>query len=371
MNRMRIHGLIRKELLQIRRDPSAIAIALILPLVLLVLVGYGVSLDVQHVPLALVTEHPSPQTQAFLSGFYRSRYFAPRVYPDIATARRALTRRQVDAIVWLRGDFSRALLAGRRPVIGVVVNGVDANNARLIEGYIQGVWADWLRQNVVAHHLALAAPVSVEDRVWFNSALRSRNYLIPGLVAIIMTLIGALLTALVVAREWERGTMEALMATPVTMGELLLSKLIPYFALGMGGMAVSVAMAVGLFEVPLRGSLMVLFGASAVFLFATLGMGLLISTVARNQFIASMIAIIATFMPAFMLSGFIFDVHSMPAPIRWLTHLIAARYFVAILQSVFAAGDIWPVILANGAALAAMAILFLSLTWRLSRKRLD
>lgn len=161
------------------------------------------------------------------------------------------------------------------------------------------------------------------------------------------------------------------MATPVTMSELLASKLIPYFALGMGGMAVSVAMAVGLFEVPLRGSLLVLFGASAVFLFAALGMGLLISTIARNQFIASMIAIIATFMPAFMLSGFIFDVNSMPAPIRLLTHLIAARYFVAILQSVFAAGDIWPVVLANGAALAAMAILFLSLTWRLSRKRLD
>ncbi|MHB1515021.1 MAG: ABC transporter permease [Acidiferrobacteraceae bacterium] len=366
MKIQRLRGLVRKELLQIGRDPSAIAIALILPVFLLLLFGYGVSLNARHVPIALVTGHPSPQTASLFGGFDQSPYFDPRPYNSIVTARRALVRHQVDAIVWLRGDFSRRLLAGRDATIGVFVNGVDANNARLLEGYTQGVWSSWSQEQAPG-----TAPVTVEDRVWFNPALRSRNYLVPGLIAIIMTLIGALLTALVVAREWERGTMEALMATPVSMGEILLSKLIPYFALGMGGMALSVSMAIWLFAVPLRGSVLVLFSAAAVFLFAALGMGLLISTVAKNQFVASMIAIVATFLPAFILSGFIFDVNSMPAPIRLLTHIIAARYFVAMLQTIFGAGDVWPVVLANGAALVLMAAFFLGLTWRLSRKRLD
>ena len=186
--------------------------------------------------------------------------------------------------------------------------------------------------------------------------MRSRDYLVPGLIAVIMTLTGALLTALVIAREWERGTMEALMVTPVTVREILLAKLVPYFLLGMGGMAASVAIAVFLFGVPLRGSLMVLTAASALFMLAALGMGLLISSFARNQFVAGQIAIIATFLPAFILSGFVFDIDSMPRVIQLITHIVAARYFVAILQSVFLAGDVWSVILPNAVALAVMAV---------------
>ena len=192
----------------------------------------------------------------------------------------------------------------------------------------------------------------MEQRVWFNSELRSRNFLVPGLIAVIMTLIGALLTAMVMAREWERGTMEALMVTPVTIREMLLGKLIPYFILGMGGMGLSVAMAVWLFEVPLRGSLLLLARRRVLFLLAALGMGLLISTVAKNQFVAGQVAIIVTFLPAFILSGFIFDIGSMPGVVQAITHVIAARYFVAILQTVFLAGDVWPVILPNALALA-------------------
>lgn len=165
--------------------------------------------------------------------------------------------------------------------------------------------------------------------------------------------------------------MEALLATPVSMGDILLSKLIPYFCLGMAGMALSVMMAVWLFLVPLRGSVLVLFSVSGLYLLVALGMGLLISTVSKNQFVSATIAIVTTFLPAFILSGFVFDINSMPAPIRLLTHIVAARYFVAILQTVFGAGDLWPVVLANTAALAAMAVFFLGLTWRLSRKRLD
>jgi len=186
-----------------------------------------------------------------------------------------------------------------------------------------------------------------------------------------MTLIGALLTALVVAREWERGTMEALMATPVTMAEILLGKLIPYFIMGMGGLLLSVALAVWLFAVPLVGSFWVLLVCSALFLLAALGMGLLISSAARNQFVAGQIAIIVTFLPAFILSGFIFDIQSMPAPIRLVTHIVAARYFVSILQTVFLVGDVWSIILWNSLALLLMALFFLGVTWRRSRKRLD
>jgi ABC-2 type transport system permease protein len=241
----------------------------------------------------------------------------------------------------------------------------------MVLGYVQALWSQWLARVAAAEGQDLREPVSVEQRVWFNSELRSRNFLVPGLIAVIMTLIGALLTAMVMAREWERGTMEALLVTPVTMREVLLGKIIPYFLLGTGGMAVSVAMAVWLFRVPLRGSLWVLFGAAALFLLAALGMGLLISILAKNQFVAGQVAIIVTFLPAFILSGFIFDVGSMPAVVQAITHVIAARYFVAILQTVFLAGNVWSVIWPNALALAVMAAVFLGLSRRKSRKRLE
>jgi len=273
--------------------------------------------------------------------------------------------------VRLRADFAQRLnRAGSAPV-QVIVNGVDANNARLIEGYVQGAWRTWLERYGEARGQPMTAPVAIEQRVWFNSELRSRNFLVPGLIVVIMTLIGALLTAMVMAREWERGTMEALLVTPVTVNEILLGKLIPYFVLGMGGMTLSVAMAVWVFEVPLRGSVWLLFGAAMVFLAVALGMGLLISVAARSQFVAGQLAIIVTFLPAFLLSGFIFDIGSMPAIVQAITHIVAARYFVAIVQTLFLAGNVWPVIVPNLFALAVMAVLFLGVAWRKSRKRLD
>ena len=371
MNSRRILGLIRKEALQILRDPSAIAIAFVMPLFLLLLFGYGVSLDARHIPVALVAGRPTAQTNAFWAGFEDSPYFRPMFYANMPAARRALMRRKVDGIIWLRSDFSRATQTQKPASINVVVNGVNANNANIIEGYIQGVYGNWLSQTVAHKGQPLVVPVDVRSRVWFNAALRSHDYLVPGLIAIIMTLIGALLTALVVAREWERGTMEALMASPAGMDEILLGKLIPYFLMGMGGMALSVAMAVWLFAVPLVGSLWVIFVCAALFLLAALGMGLLISTIAKNQFVAGMIAIVVSYLPAFILSGFIFDIHSMPMPIQFLAHIVAARYFVAILQTVFLAGDVWPVILRNAAALVVIAAFFLILVARISRKRLD
>ncbi len=367
----RLRALVHKEFLQILRDPSALAIAFVLPVFLLFLFGYGVSLDAHHLPVAVVVEQPTQETNEFVAGLSQSTYFQPQVYTQLAAARKALMQHQVQGILWLRSDFTRALWQQRSAPLGILVNGVDANTARLLQGYLQGVWQTWIQQQALRTGQVLRLPVTLQNRIWFNPALRSRNYLVPGLIAVIMTLIGALLTALVVAREWERGTMEALMATPASLLELLLGKLIPYFLLGMGGMALSVLMALVLFAVPLQGSLVLLMLASALFLLVALGMGLLISTVARNQFVAGQIAIIVTFLPAFILSGFIFDIGSMPEPIQILTHLVAARYFVTLLQCLFLAGNVPAVLLTNAGALLLMALLFFGLTWRHSRKRLD
>lgn len=368
---MRLRGLIRKEFLQIFRDPSSIAIAFLMPLVLLLLFGYGVSLDSESIPVALVVEQPSADTASFTAAFQKSRYFLPATFATTQAAEAAMVAGRVNAIVVLRQDFAQRLRGADSAPIQLIVNGVDANTASIISGYVEGVWGKWLEHIALARGQSLAMPVQIEQRVWFNSELRSRNFLVPGLVAIIMTLIGALLTAMVMAREWERGTMEALMVTPVTMSEVILGKLIPYFILGMGGLALSVAMALWLFDVPLRGSPWVLFGTSALFLVTALGMGLFISTIARSQFVAGQIAIITTFLPAFLLSGFIFDIGSMPGVVQAITHAIAARYYVAILQTVFLAGNVWSVILPNALALILLAAVFLGLAQLKSRKRLE
>jgi len=369
--RRRLLGLIRKESVQILRDPSSISIAFVLPIVLLLLFGYGVSLDAKHVPVALVIENPTTETASFAASIANSRYFAPVFMRGRQPAERALIAGEVDAVVVLRADFARRVHGAKGGAIQVIVNGTDANTARIIGGYVDGAWRKWIEQDALDHGLSLTAPVVVEQRVWFNPEVRSRNFLVPGLIAIIMTLIGTLLTALVVAREWERGTMEALMVTPVHIGEILLGKLIPYFVLGMGGMALSTAMAVWLFGVPFRGSLVVLVGISALFMLAGLGLGLLISTIARNQFVAGQVAIIVAFLPAFILSGFIFDIASMPPVVQAITHIIPARYFVSSLQTLFLAGTIWPIILVDAAALALMAAIFLGLTRRKTHKSLE
>jgi len=370
-SRKRLRAMVRKESLQVLRDPSSIAIAIVLPMFLLLLFGFGVSLDAKNIRLALVAERPDTNTASLTGAFQRSEYFKPVAYPSIQQAEQALLEHRVDGIVWLRNDFSSRLLTGGNAPIGVYVNGVDANQARITQGYIEGVWQTWLLSYAASRGHELAAPVALEPRIWFNATVRSRNFLVPGLIAIIMTLTGAMLTAMVVAREWERGTMEALMVTPIRIWEITLGKLLPYFVLGMGGMFVSVTMALFVLDVPLRGSFIVLTLASALYMVVALSMGLLISTVARSQFVAGQIALVATFLPAFMLSGFLFQITSMPEVIQVLTHFIPARYFVAILQTLFMAGDIWPVVLTNTAALLVIMLFFLGIAARKSRKRLD
>jgi len=366
---LRLRGLVRKETLQILRDPSAIGIALVLPMVLLILFGYGISLNAQGVRIAIVADQQSHDSQSFAAAFGRSKYFKPRLLPDIRIAKKELVNRRIDAIVHMQSDFSTRDHDLHSPApIQLIVNGVDANTARQVQGYVDGVWSKWIVQQYRSTGRKGVQTIVPQTRIWFNEEIRSRNFLIPGLIAVIMTLIGALLTSMVVAREWERGTMESLLTTPVGVGEMLLSKLVPYFLLGMGGMAISLATSVWLFQVPLRGSLLVLAGTASLFMLAAIGMGLLISTIARSQFIAGQVAIVTTFLPAFILSGFIFDIHSMPTPIQYLTHVIPARYFVAILQTSFLAGDIYEVIAPNAFALLIMSILFLFLVRRRSTR---
>jgi ABC-2 type transport system permease protein len=368
---MRLAALVRKEFLQIVRDPSSIAIAFVMPLFLLLLFGYGVSLDADHVPVAFVAEQPTADTRDFEASLAGSHYFAVLPMSSMPAAEQAMRAGEVNAIVRLRADFSERLRRPDGAPIQAIVNGVDANTARLTLGYLEGAWGNWLSRRAADAGQALAMPVELEARNWFNGELKSRNFLVPGLVAIIMTLIGTLLTALVMAREWERGTLEALLVTPVSMSEILLGKIVAYFVLGTGGMLLTVLVAVGWFDVPLRGSFWLLWLCASLFLLGALGMGLLISTLARSQFVAGQIAIVGTFLPAFLLSGFIFDIDSMPAAVRFITYLFPARYFVSIVQTLFLAGDIGPVVLPNALALSAMAVFFLGATWKKARKRLE
>ncbi len=371
MSWMRLRGLMRKEVYEILRDPSSIAIAFVLPLLLLLIFGYGVSLDARGIEIAAVVDHPTQVSASFFAELQHSQWFQLTTYPDYPSAEQALRRGQAMAILRVRSDFSRLSYRGGKAPIQLVVNGVDTNQARIVENYVQGAWAAWQQQEIARQGRTARTPVIAEPQVWFNPALRSRDYLIPGLIAIIMTLIGALLTALVVAREWERGTMEGIMVTPVAREEILLGKLIPYFAMGMGGMVLSTLMAVFMFGVPLRGSWTVLLGAAALFLLTALGMGLLISVVAHNQFVASMVAIITTFLPAFILSGFLFHIGSMPSLIQLLTRVIAARYFVTMLQTIFLAGNTWPILLHSALGMSILCVIFLGVSLMRFHKRLD
>ncbi|HXA91684.1 MAG TPA: ABC transporter permease [Steroidobacteraceae bacterium] len=366
---LRVWALVKKETRQVMRDPSAIAIGVVLPLVLILLFGFGLSLDVKQVPIALVLEDSSPEALELIAGFELSPYFQPRIVRSMPPAQELLLARQVDGIVRIPPDFAREVSASDAQV-QVLVHGVDANRARIIEAYVQGAIGAWAARESAEGTAVVSGPVVVQNRLWFNEANDSHYFLVPGLIVLVMTLIGAFLTAMVVAREWERGTFEALFVTPVRSEEILLGKTIPYFGLGMIGLTLCVLSAKFLFHVPLRGSLGVLLTASMLYVLVALGIGLLISSAVKNQLVASQLTMLATFMPALMLSGFLFDLRSMPTAIRFITYLLPARYYVTLLQTVFLAGDIWRVIVPNAGVLALMVVLLSFSSRAVTRKRL-
>jgi ABC-2 type transport system permease protein len=365
----RIRALIRKETYEVMRDPSSIAIGIVMPVMLVLLFGYGLSLDVKNVPVAVVLEDSSPAARDLAAGFSMSPYFAARLVTSMPQAGQLMQQRKVDGIVRIRSDFSRRLALGDADV-QVLVHGTDANNARIIQGYAQGAVGQWAARRSAEGSAIAAGPVVVRDRMWFNAANDSHYFLVPGLIVLVVTLIGAFLTAMVMAREWERGTLEALFVTPARSGEILLGKTVPYFVLGMIGLLLCVLAARFLFEVPLRGSVWVLMAVSMLYLLVTLGIGLLVSSATRSQFVASQIALLVSFMPAMMLSGFLFDLRSMPAAVRLITFLMPARYYVTLLQTVFLAGNIWSVIVPNALVLAGIAAALIVLSRAATRKRL-
>src|SRR6266536_6396322 len=273
----RISALVKKETRQVVRDPSSIAIGIVLPVILILLFGYGLSLDVTNTPVAVVLEDPSPAATDLAASFRLSPYFDARLMTSMRDGRELMLARTVDGIVRIRPDFGRRLSQGDAEV-QVLVHGVDANHARIVQSYAQGAVGQWAARRGAEGKEILTGPVVVQSRLWFNETNESRYFLVPGLIVLIMTLIGALLTSLVMAREWERGTLEALFVTPVRAEEILLGKTIPYFALGMFGLALCLLSARFLFGVPFRGSVIVLTGASTLYLLVALAIGLLISS---------------------------------------------------------------------------------------------
>lgn len=367
----RFKALIIKEFYQIIRDPSSILISVILPLILMFLYGFGVSLDLDHLRIGVVMEDTAPDAQSFVTSLKNSRYFEVKIERDRRAFDKDIAAGHIRGIVIIPSYFSA--FRGRSDVapIQVIADGSEPNTASFVQNYVRAAFQNWLQQEVISQNLQGLPLVNIQSRFWYNEQLESRNFLIPGSLAIIMALIGTLLTALVVAREWERGTMEAMMSTPVSIVELLVGKLIPYFFLGLFSMAMCVFIAVVFYGVPFRGSYLLLALVSSVFLFTALGLGLLISTLSKNQFVAAQTSIVTAFLPAYILSGFIFEISSMPLPIQWLTYIMPARYFVSALQTLFLVGNVWQLIIIDLIVMTAIGLVLMGITARKTVKRLD
>lgn len=364
MNSRRLRALVFKESLQIVRDPSAILIAFVLPVLLLFLFAYAVSLDIRQVPLGVVLQTDSARAQSLAAEFGGTRYF------KVVPARHRLEVTPLLVSGDLRGyvvippDFDQRLIRGES-LVQVITDGTQPNTANFVAGYTRGTLVNWLSDQ------GLQSPVRLEPRFWFNPEVETRRFLVPGAIAIIMTMIGTLLTALVVAREWERGTMEALLSTPAWIPEILLGKLLPYFGLGLIATMGSTLLAIHMFDVPLRGSWGTLLLVSSCFLVPALGQGLVISALAKNQFIAAQAALFSGFLPAFLLSGFLFEIDAMPPAIRLLTHIVPARYFIESLHSIFLVGDVWPLLTRDMLAMLALGTVMFAIARAKTRKSLE
>jgi len=364
----RLIALIKKEIFQILRDPSSLLIAVVLPCILLFLYGYGVSLDASKIKIGLVVQDNSPEVQSLINAFKDTKYFDLTISDNRNDIEKRIISSQLRGMVVIPEDFTRRLENSYDiSSIQVIADGSETNTATFVQNYAIGVISNWAGQT---QFIQKQSNISIQPRYWFNPELKSNYFLLPGSIATIMTLIGTLLTSLVIAREWERGTMEALMATPVSMFEIILGKLIPYFILGMASMAICTFAAIVLFGVPFRGSFLLLSIISAVFLIVALEWGLLISTATKNQFLASQIALITAYLPGFILSGFVFEIKSMPIFIQFLTNFVPAKYFVSCLQTIFLAGDIHGIIFPNLAVLSIMALILFVFVLQKTKKRL-
>lgn len=377
MNLRRLLAIARKEFIHIRRDQRSLGMAIAIPVLLILLFGYALTLDVDNVPVAVWDQSGSPESRELISRFEGSRYFDVRLrakgYPDIE---RAIEASQVMAAIVIPRDFSAHLTAGHVATVQFLIDGSDSNTATIALGYAESVVRGYsrdiaFREARVGGMGTLRNPLDVRPRVWFNADMESKNYIVPGLIAVIMMVIAALLTSLTVAKEWETGTMEQLISTPILARELVLGKLLPYFALGMLDVLLAVGMGEFLFQVPLRGSVALLFGMAAVFLAGALSMGMVISIVTKSQLLASQLAMMSVFFfyfPAVLLSGFMFPIANMPPLVQYLTYANPLRYFLVILRGIFlkraGPATLWP----QMAALLVMGLVTLFFTTRRFRK---
>ncbi|WP_338803210.1 ABC transporter permease [Xenorhabdus griffiniae] len=368
----RLKALCIKETKQIVRDPSSALIAVVIPLMLLFIFGYGINLDSSKLRLGILMGQQSKDARELVHVFTGSPYIDATISDNRQFLIKKMQENQIRGIIVIPVNFDTQLArAGSHAPIQVITDGSEPNTANFVQGYTKGIWQIWLQQRGQNRGISTTPLIDTQIRYWFNPAAISRHFLIPGAVSIIMTVVGAILTSLVVAREWERGTMEALLSTQVTRTELLLAKLLPYQMLGSFVMVLCMLFTVFVLGVPYRGSLWILALVSSLYLATALGMGLLISTLTRNQFNAAMISLNAAFLPAIMLSGFVFEIDSMPALIQASTYIIPARYFVSSLQTLFLAGNIGTVLMTNLLLLIASSIVFIGLTAWKTRRHLD
>lgn len=368
---VRLISLTRKEFRQLWRDASNLLIGIGLPIALILIFGYALTFDVREARVAVVLDDPSPVAQTLAASLEHSEYFIPIKVTSMQEATRMMKEHKSDAILRIPSDFARRFEVGDAQVQTLVL-GSDPTRASAVRSYLEGAIGKWGEKQAARSHAdASRGSVVVVDRMWFNAANNSTWYLVPGLIALIMTLVGTFLTALVMAREWERGTIEALFVTPVRPVEILIAKIIPYFFIGLLGLAMCVFTARFLFHVPMYGSLWILVLSSMLYMLVSLGIGLLISALTKNQFLASQVALLASFLPAMMLTGFIFDLRNVPQAVYIIGQMVPATYFMELVKSLFLAGNYWPMIIKNCSILAVYAVALLGLARFVTRKRLD
>jgi len=341
LNLRRVNAVAKKEFIQIWRDPRSLGLALVIPVILIVLFGYGLSLDIQNIPMAVWDRDNTRLSVDFLLNFKNSYYFnIIGYYDNYRDIQHLIDKGDAMMGVVIDKDFSQALLSNKPAQVQLLLDGSDSNTAQIALGYARSVVMAY-NTNILSSALQRAgnsvnpAPIDLRPRVWFNQDFQSKYFIVPGLIAIIMMIIAALLTSLTVAREWERGTMEQLISTPVRSGELIFGKFAPYFVIGMFDLLIAVLMGRFLFDVPLRGNVILLFALSGIFLTGSLALGIYISVVAKNQLLASQMAILTSFLPTFLLSGFTYEIFNMPKFVQAITYLIPARYFIIILRGIY------------------------------------
>ena len=363
-------ALIKKEIKQILRDPSSIIIAFILPLISILIYMYGINLDSVKITMGIKNDDNSPEVATLVKSFGHSKYVNSIIFDNMQDIEGAIVRSKIKGAVVIPNDFSTKLSRGQKADLLVITDGSEVNTANYVQSYALSIANQWLATSKYRGKIQKPL-INTEVRTWYNPDLNSHYFIVPGSIAITMTLIGILLTSLVIAREWERGTMEALLSTKVKAIHIVLGKYIPYFILGMVSMAFNVSLCVCVFQIPFRGSYFILFLISGIFLFTSLGIGLIVSTILKNQFMASMVAMSAGFMPALMLSGLMFPINSMPVFFQYLTAVIPPRYYIAFIESEFMAGGVNEIRIANAFYLTLLGLILFTGVYKKTQMRLE